>query len=420
MATNETINNSNVSSLISPGVTTTLSTIKPPVAFGDQLKNTAKQKLLQQSLGPVDRIKKEIEKVVKKKLDLEVDHSKKLLELDAKLKAKSINQVEYNAAVANETANYERSKAILQEEQDALNDRLSKILNDPLKGTKERIKKTKEKIKENNKKSKKEKQGANKERREALLKAPIKSITPVLILLITQRLLKVSERVNTLQTLVNKTNDVIRAANTPEKINQARILRDNTLKKINDVQQDIIKISKQLETVRTVITIFGAVVTVLSLIPIPVPPKVPQTIEKASKIVSGLGFAVGVIIPLLQRTIGNIEDIKRQLLPINALIDGKTVASLTDNQLSTLLDSITEQQNVRGQQNAFGIYKGFRFEIKEEQNPRFVVKGNKRHYAIAINRNNREVLKSESSFTLDPQVLVDELKLVIDQRNLQG
>jgi hypothetical protein len=49
-----------------------------------------------------------------------------------------------------------------------------------------------------------------------------------------------------------------------------------------------------------------------------------------------------------------------------------------------------------------------------------VVKGNKRHYAVAINRDGVEVIKSDYSFTLDPNDLVDQLKLIIDQQNLQG
>ena len=58
--------------------------------------------------------------------------------------------------------------------------------------------------------------------------------------------------------------------------------------------------------------------------------------------------------------------------------------------------------------------------IKEENNPKFVVQGNKRRYATAINRAGYDVLKSEYSFTLDPDVLIEELKLVISQQNLQG
>jgi len=68
----------------------------------------------------------------------------------------------------------------------------------------------------------------------------------------------------------------------------------------------------------------------------------------------------------------------------------------------------------------YGSYKGFKFAIKEEQNQAFVVKGNKRRYAVAIDRYGVETIKSELSFTLDPNDLIEQLKLVIDQRNLQG
>lgn len=88
--------------------------------------------------------------------------------------------------------------------------------------------------------------------------------------------------------------------------------------------------------------------------------------------------------------------------------------SLSQQQQSELkqVPSISDQAN---------LYKGFRFQIKEEQDPKFTVRGTiKRRYAVAINRQGIEVLKSEYSFTLDPNDLVDQLKLVIDKRKLQG
>jgi hypothetical protein len=42
----------------------------------------------------------------------------------------------------------------------------------------------------------------------------------------------------------------------------------------------------------------------------------------------------------------------------------------------------------------------------------------KRHYAVAIDKWDVEVLKSELSFTLDPNDLIDQLKLVIDSQGL--
>jgi hypothetical protein len=88
--------------------------------------------------------------------------------------------------------------------------------------------------------------------------------------------------------------------------------------------------------------------------------------------------------------------------------------SLSQQQQSELkqVPSINDQAN---------LYKGFRFQIKEEQDPRFTVRGTiKRRYAVAINRQGIEVIKSEYSFTLDPNDLVDQLKLVIDRQKLQG
>ena len=63
-------------------------------------------------------------------------------------------------------------------------------------------------------------------------------------------------------------------------------------------------------------------------------------------------------------------------------------------------------------------YKDFKFFIKEEKDPNFVVKGNKRRYATAVNKDGNDILQTKPSFTLNPPVLVEELKLQIDQKGL--
>jgi hypothetical protein len=60
-------------------------------------------------------------------------------------------------------------------------------------------------------------------------------------------------------------------------------------------------------------------------------------------------------------------------------------------------------------------YKGYTFEIKTDENN--YTPFNKR-YAVAINRYGVIILKSESSFASDPNVLINELKFQIDQQNL--
>ena len=97
-------------------------------------------------------------------------------------------------------------------------------------------------------------------------------------------------------------------------------------------------------------------------------------------------------------------------------LDDKALLNLNQQQLTDLTNSLLVNVNT----NKFPMYKGFKFEVKEEQNPSFVVKGNKRHYAVAVDRDGVEILKSDYSFTLDPNDLIDQLKLIIDQKNLQG
>jgi hypothetical protein len=101
--------------------------------------------------------------------------------------------------------------------------------------------------------------------------------------------------------------------------------------------------------------------------------------------------------------------------------------SLNDNNIQEQLNALTSSQVASlakqiqpTDANSFPPYKQFRFQIKQEDNPKFVVRGNKRHYAVAINTKGIEQIKSDYSFTLDPQQLVDQLKVIIDQQNLQG
>ena len=203
----------------------------------------------------------------------------------------------------------------------------------------------------------------------------------------------------------------------------------------------------------------------------------------AKEIRDGIGITVSILIPMLTSAIAILEDLKRQLREINQKIEDKTLDLLDDNSLfdyisqitlssenpisdinrrsdesdseyanrlrnSTTLLNLLERQNpgvsttslqdtldnsslstLNGLVNKvlptnnnsiIGNYKGFTFVLKKEDDPKFVVKGNKRHYAVAVNTKGLEQLKSDYSFTLDPQQLISQLKLQIDNQNLQG
>ena len=203
----------------------------------------------------------------------------------------------------------------------------------------------------------------------------------------------------------------------------------------------------------------------------------------AKEIRDGIGITVSILIPMLTSAIAILEDLKRQLREINQKIEDKTLDLLDDNSLFDYISQITLSSenpisdinrrsdesdseyadrlrnsttllNLLAKQNPgvsttslqdtldnsslstlnglvnrvlptnnnsiIGNYKGFTFVLKKEDDPKFVVKGNKRHYAVAVNTKGLEQLKSDYSFTLDPQQLISQLKLQIDNQNLQG
>jgi hypothetical protein len=203
---------------------------------------------------------------------------------------------------------------------------------------------------------------------------------------------------------------------------------------------------------------------------------------KAKNILDGISAALCVIIPILQGAIFILEDLKRQLRDLNKALEEKTLELLNDSDLfdylsqiknssndptsdinrklgesdadyadrlrnsSSLLALLVQQnpnadavnlQNLLNNSNLntlsglvnqitpatannLGTYKGFTFFTREENDPKFNVRGNKRHYVVAVDTKNIERIKSDYSFTLNPQQLVNQLKLVIDQQNLQG
>jgi hypothetical protein len=205
--------------------------------------------------------------------------------------------------------------------------------------------------------------------------------------------------------------------------------------------------------------------------------------SNAKEIRDGIGITVSILIPMLTSAIAILEDLKRQLREINQKIEDKTLDLLDDNALFDYISQITLSSenpisdinrrsdesdseyadrlrnsssllNLLAKQNpgvsttslqdtldnsslatlnglvnqvlpinnnsVIGNYKGFTFVLKKEDDPKFVVKGNKRHYAVAVNTKGIQQLKSDYSFTLDPQQLISQLKLQIDNQNLQG
>jgi hypothetical protein len=412
-------NTTNISSVISPDVLKTISTSAIIKTFGDQLKDQAKEKVIAVVRNKAGELEIELEQLIKDEQQAGVDHNNELKKLETLYKQGQITKENYDKAVLAENEAYGKQQESFKLRKTKIEKDIKNIITDPYDKIKEDRKKRKalrqEKRKENKARDTQAKRDANKK----VIKNAAKTLAPVIALQIANQLSAIISQRSKLEELVDQVNAYIDTANTPETTTIATNLRNNTIALINNSIGKLQSLQTTLNQINTYLAIFNAIVTVLSAIPIPtsVPPgigipvnvitRIVKAIEKANKLISALNVVLSVATVALENEINKLNELILRLKNIN--LDG-----LNSQQLSDLTSSI--YNNV----DQFPPYKGFKFKIKEEQNPAFVVKGNKRRYAVATNRDGVEVLKSDFSFTLDPNDLVDQLKLVIDQRNLQG
>jgi hypothetical protein len=419
-------NNLNIGSVVSPDVLKTISSATAIKTFGDQLVNKAKDKVISVALGKIQTLKDQIQEIVTLKIKVWSDHGTEMKRLEILLKEKQITQEQYDKSVEKENEAYQKKLRDLEALDLKLKEDLSKILADPLAKIKDKLRKRKLKRVKRKTRNKAERAKARRDLAKKVAKNAAKTLAPILALQLANKFASVLSQRAQLEKLVDQVNAYIEQANTPETIIIATNLRNNAVSLINNSINKLTNLQKIISQINLYITIFNAIVTILSAIPIPtaVPPgigipvnlitRIVKALERANKLVSALNIILSISTVILENEISKLNDLIERLKAVNELLNDKTVLNLNEQQFNDLSSSV--YNNV----DDFPEYKGFEFKIKEEQNKSFEVKGNKRRYAVAVDRDGVEVLKSDLSFTLDPNDLVDQLKLVIDQRNLQG
>ena len=419
-------NSLSISTVVSPDILKTISSSAAIKTFGDQLVNKAKDKVISVVEGKIGELKKLIEETVMQSIQAGIDHNTELKRLEIIFKNKQITEEQYNAAVQKENEAYQAKIDSLNAQKAKFQEDLTKIISDPIKKLKAERAKLKLKLKRQKTKNKAERAKARRDLAKKIALNAAKTLAPIIALQIAGKLASILSQRGKLEVLVDQVNAYIDQANTPETIVIATNLRNNTITLINNSIGKLSQLQKIISQISTYITIFSLIVAVLSAIPIPtaVPPgigipvnliiRIVKTLERANKLILALNVVLAISTIVLENEIAKLNDLIDRIKDISQLLDIKTSTNLDQQQLTDLTSSIFN--NV----DQFGEYKGFKFKIKEEQNKAFVVKGNIRRYAVAVNRDGTEVLRSELSFTLDPNDLVDQLKLIIDQRNLQG
>jgi len=442
----------NVASLANPSTLSNLKNSQLPKTFGDQVKKEAvakvKQGLVQSTLA---RLYEEKARLIQAGIQLDIEHQITLQKLQAQNTPKKqvqngqtvdipaeLSDEEYQKAVEAENQNYQEAQTLIQTQKEQNQKDIDNYLKDPFKKQKDLLKKLKLSRKQKQKRNKEEKSKARKARIKSVLKNAKKSLAPILTLLLTNKIAELVAQNSKIKKLVDDTNAIIIEANEsgdPTKLNNAKIARDNAIKIIQDNENKIIKIRDQINRISTYINIFTIIVTIISAIPIPtaVPPgigiptnliiKLVKILDKANRILLTLSALIPILIACLEKAISILQDLRAQLLDINGQLEVASVSGVPGTEF--LLNSSNEGGVGDGADTNNGIiqteYKGFKFAIKEETGPKaIVVRGYKRRYAVAIDVNNVEVLKSDLSFTLDPNDLIEQLKIAIDRLVLRN
>lgn len=212
----------------------------------------------------------------------------------------------------------------------------------------------------------------------------------------------------------------------PDKDKLKRIIekRNKIVTELNNIYSLVKKIDSTLTFINGLIIALKVGLTIASTLPAPpfTPPgAVASIIDKIRKTLVNAGVGVSML-TVSVAVIGNLLKTVLDLLSkLDLLIEecapesGLSFEEINDelNQLSNSTIQDLENSN----SDVPVTYKGFTFEIKfDELNQTPYPK----RYAQALNIQNIPVLKGPSSFASDPQILIDELKFIIDTQNLRA
>ena len=411
-------NTTNISPVISPDILKTISTSTAIKSFGDQLKDKVKEKVIFVAKNKVGDLNNNINKLIQDQVNAGIEYGKNVKQIVLNRNQYPTEEL-YQKALDAEKISYETKKAALQLEIDQITLDIQNINNNPNDKIKNQQKSFKTSVKNLRKKTQESETKSKQDLIKQVVSNAVKTLVPVIALqlansfstLITQRK-KLEELVDQVNSYIDtKVKDQTTVTIATNLRNNAITLINNNIKKLENLKKSIERISKTLAIIIIIVTIIERILSLPIPLLLPIKVQFQPKLQKLLKLISGLSALLVIAIMLLSNEIIRLNELRDRLKEVSLKLDGKTLNFADLNALSN------EFLPTGGD---YGSYKGFKFAIKEEQNQAFIVKGNKRRYAVAIDRYGVEIIKSELSFTLDPNDLIEQLKLIIDQRNLQG
>ena len=424
--------NRNISSLVNSNTLNTLSSVIRPKSFGDQLSNN-NEKIVNSSLGKKQELKIEFDKLVTKESEEKVKYGKILNDLFNQFQPTpptkaTLTFEQYEKEKIEAEVLYTNIIIEIDLQKNEIDKQIQDISNDPYKNIKNS---TKRREIRNNKKIQRAKNKENKEKKvlsKKVLQNLSKTIASLVSLQATKLLFSIVFNNKKLQELIDDTNTIIDSATTQDAINNARVIRNSTLAIIINNERKLDSLNKIVNNANKVVIILNIALTAIILlftIPKPfglgptMPTPIANKVKKFQDLVVALNILISIIKGIIDSKLNELNDLKSQLNQLNDVLDNILINNLSNEQLQAF---INEQRNL---QSKFSEYKGFKLEIREEETlgaqQALVVKNNiKRKYAVALDKDGVPVLKSDFSFTLDPVDLIEQLKLIIDNNNLQA
>ena len=418
----------NISSTISPDILKNISTSTAINSFGNQLKDKAKEQITTGYQTIISNLAFQQEVLKTELKNLANKQTEALKKAKKDYDSKQLTKKEYDTLTGPPTtkgsisSSIEAEKVIIELQIKKLEEDITNAINSPYDKLKKEHNKFKTDIQNLKRKIKSSKTKAKKDLIKQVALNTAKTLAPILALQLVNQFSSVISQRKKLEIIIDQVNVYI---DTQVKDEQTVIiatnLRNNAITLINNNVTKLEKIKKTLDKLVRDITIISAIITAIDLILslnipflIPIQIKFQPRLQKVLTLISDLSVILAMFTVLLSNEIDKLNELKDRLKEISLKLDNKTLDNLDDQGLSNLSNAFLPAGG------NYGSYKGFQFAVKDEQNPSFVVKGNKRRYAVAIDRYNVEIIKSDYSFTQDPNDLIEQIKLIIDQQNLQG
>ncbi len=192
---------------------------------------------------------------------------------------------------------------------------------------------------------------------------------------------------------------------------------------ISQIQNQFVTLSRTANTIEGVVTALQVPINIIKVLPLP---------TALPGVTTGVVVTVGDILRLIQE---NLTKFKSIAGGVEFIVQyGNTILSQLSTKLNELDTNIQqcaeslgiEYEIINNELNSSGenvlsntelTYRGFTFDIlydKLNETPY------PKRYAVARNASGVILLRSESSFASDPNVLIEELKFQIDIQNLKA